>query len=186
MGFLDHYVKNHNLEPLPPKQVENLEKLEKVIKTKIEAQGSDFETCIKVSGPQVSDLAGRLSAEMKALKPFGWGKLFSALKFVYNIAFEVAQIVQDMSGCLVPPNTSDADREKILITAGQDLTWFVWTMVDPFDGKFKWVLFKKTIEKKLIRWLAGLGISSVLHLFRKGLSTSSVQTLGVGYIVKAV
>ena len=107
----------------------------------------------------------------------------NSFQFVTSISTEVYQIVDQIKGKVVPPGLSLAERLAAERKFGQDLVWFVWSAVEPIKG-FKWLPFKKTIEKRIVMWLAGMGLDTAKKFFNtnKEVSTFKAKDTTTGII----
>ena len=154
MSFIDHYLKEHDLDALPDDAKKNLDKIEKEIKAKINDNPTDstFEDVAKKYGPQIADIVGRFRQHWKADDKSVTGDL----RFIINIGVEVKQIVDQMKGDIVTEDMTPEQSQVATTDFGQSLVYFIWKTVDPLKGRLSWVPFKTTIEKKLVFWVAGM------------------------------
>lgn len=182
MSFLDNYLKNYKLEELSTGAKKLLTSLEAELEEKINKTDtpSKFEDVIKEFGAKIADLVERFANYWKTVKGLSFSSVGSTLRFVINIGVEVKQIVDDMTKHLVPANATDVEKKAIQSDFGKDLTFFVWKTVDPLKDKLNFIPFKATIEKKLVRWIAGMAIEFAYDLFtQKAMSANSsyLQTM---------
>ncbi len=167
MSFLDTYVKKYRLDKLGAKTKKNLDKIEKKLdaRTKKATGKLSFEEAIKDHANVIADLIERVS------KHFGGWKLsyknaLSSFRFVISIATEVYQIVEQIKSSIVSPGMNKQEADTAKMEFGKDLVWFVWMTVGPLDKTLTWVPFKRTIERKLVRWIAGMGLDAAMDLFQ--------------------
>jgi hypothetical protein len=183
MGFLDNYCKSHALPPLDDKVKQRLEQAEKKLDDLIPAKTLKFEEVIAEYHDHVIDLIGRVKAEFSNWK-FSWGNLWQTFRFVQGIVLEVVQIVDAISHKIVPPGT-DKDREKqIKVEFTTEFTYFIWMIVNPLGDYFNWLPFKKTLEKRIVLWLAGIGAHAAFdfvgNLFADKVAADKLVIMTVG------
>ena len=165
MSFLDHYVRKHRLGKVSDKKKKQLKQLEEELnKTTSKGKGATFSNAIKTRSADISDLIERVSLHFEGWK-LNWRNAFSSLKLVISISSEVYQIVDEIKDEIVPPNATKAEAEAVKQKFGQDLVWFIWMAVDPLERVLPWLPFKRTIEKLLVRWIAGMGIHAAMEMF---------------------
>lgn len=176
-GFLKHYVKKHRLDTMPEKHKKNIAKLEEKIAKHVEkAPGPlKFDDVLKEHGQKIADLVERLSDYIKDMPSLSFSGVISLFRFVYSISIEIFQIVKDVSGAVVDDSMTDEEQHDAKVTFGKELVYFVWLTVDPLGKRFNWIPFKKTIEKKLVMWLAGMALESAVDLFDAG----AVQSMAI-------
>ena len=183
MSFLDEYLDKHRLDKLPGETKKRLEDLQnKMEKDTQDAGDVDFKDCIKQYGPEILDLVDRVSAKIGDIKVGSIGDALDLFRFVKDIALEVSQIVNDISGCIIPDGLTPEEERAAKVSFGQDLTYFIWVTVGPLDSKYNWIPFKKKIEKKLVYWLSGQALEFVYDLFDKNpdITTQSVPVIKKG------
>ncbi len=179
MSFLDQYLNKHRLEKLPEKAKKKLAKLETHLASKINNNSTpkSFEDCIVRLGPRLGDLIERVSLHFDS---FEWSVsgVLAAFRFVNSISIEVFQIVEEIKDCVVTDGMSEAEQHKAKVDFGKDLVWFIWMTVDPLKGRLTWIPFKRTIEKKVVLWLAGMALESTVDLFNanEGVASFGVET----------
>ncbi len=161
MGFVNNYLDKHRLDKMPEKHKTNVENLEKKLVDK--AQGNngaiDFEKDVLVAyGPQIADLVERAS------KALHGGFSFSQFRVVINIAVEVYQLVDQMADKVIPPGYTGIKAHEAKVEFGKDLTYFIWKTIDPVGNYVNWLPFKKSIERGLVRWLAGYALDAALDM----------------------
>jgi len=184
MSFLDHYLTKHRLDEMPGKIKDNLSKLESNLKKYTEKSKGDltFEDAIKEYGPQISDLVERVSNYIENRPPITLGNVWGIFRFVQSIAIEVYQIVEAMKDAIVDDSMSPEEQHRIKVEFGTEFVYFVWMTVDPLKDKFTWIPFKKSIEKKIVKWLAGMALESTVDFFAaQGMSAFSSK----GWILDA-
>ena len=159
MGFIDAYLDKHRLDKMPGRIKEKLDDLEAKINEKTK-QDSSLEYCMTHYGPEISDLIERVAAGIKE-----YDGIIDLLRFVSTIGFEVYQIIDRISDCVIPDGLTPEEEKPLKIELVADLTYFVWATIDPFGGKLGWVPFKKTIEKKVVMWLAKMAAQFAYDYF---------------------
>lgn len=167
MSFLNNYLYKYKLESMPQKHKENIAKLEQKLHDHVaKAKGVlSFEDCLKEYGFQIADLVKRLSDHFANLGGWGFSSVIQSFRFIYNIAIEVYQIVENMSSCIIDNTMNEQEKRTAKIKFGKELVYFIWNVVDPIKGMLNWIPFKKSLEKKLVMWLAGMALESVVDLF---------------------
>lgn len=156
---------------MPEKHQKNLEKIEKKIAETVE-NPAKFEDALKKYGPEISDLVERASY---ALKDISFS--FQKLRVVISIGIEVYQLVDNMSDCIVSEAMTKEQQKAVKMELGKDLTYFIWMTVDPIAGYVRWLPFKKTIEKWLVRWLASYAMETAMDMLEaRGISTFAVKS----------
>ncbi len=171
MGFLEHYVDKHRLDTMPQKHKNNINKLEKSLSKRI-PDSANFDEVLQKYGPQISDLVERVA------KAFGDGFSFSDFRVVINIGVEVYQLVNQISDQIVSPGMSPEEQHEARVEFGKDLTYLIWMTVDPLKKYFNWLPFKKTIERKLVKWLAGYALDAAMDIITA--NTSQVNAMAAG------
>ena len=96
------------------------------------------------------------------------------------------QIVNEMRDRVVPAGVTGDAAWEVQRAFGQDLTYFVWKAVGPFDKKYNWIPFKKTIEKKLVKWLAGMGLEAARKLFSANKEVASFSSNNIPGFMRAL
>lgn len=192
MSFLDTYVKKYRLDKLDTKTKKNVHKLEK----KLDdwqyfplGKGLSFEDVIKDHANFIADLIERVSEQFG-----GWTRwklsfkqIWSSFRFVISIATEVYQIVEKIKSSLVFDTVSEAEGNVLKRKFGQDLVWFIWTAVGPMNKTLTWLPFRKTIEKMIVRWIAGMGLDAAKDLFQANKEiTSFAMNTDTPPILKAI
>ncbi len=174
MSFIDVYMKKHRVGKITNANKKNIKKLEDKLSsiTKQSKLGLSFLDTIRQHGGQLGDLIERIQQHFDEWK-FTWKNTFSAFQFVYSIATEVYQIVDTMHDEIVPTGATPEEAKEIKRTFGKNLVYFVWKTIDPLGKAFRWIPFKKTIEKKLVLWLAGLGLDAAQNLFKANKEVAS-------------
>lgn len=160
MGFLKNYLDKHRLEVMPDKHQKNLDNLEKKLEEKAKGKKS-FEDALKDYGPEIAGLVERASNAFSNIS-------FSFQKFrvVIGIGVEVYQLVDKMSDSILSDSMTVVEKESAKLDFGKDLTYFIWMTIDPLKGYFKWVPFKKSIEKLIVKWLAGYALETAADLLK--------------------
>lgn len=188
MSFLDHYLKKHRLEKMPEKHKRNIEKIERQLEYITQGGQLTFEDCIKQYGSDIADLVERVSNYISEFDDWSFSYVVSTFRFVYNIAIEVYQIVHHMSGCVITDDMSDQEQHDAIVSFGRELVYFIWKTVDPLGGRFTWIPFKQTIEKKIVMWLASMSLESAIDLFQAANlhEISIMDVTGKQSIIKAL
>jgi len=161
MSFVDNYLDKHRLDTMSEKHKKNVSKLEKKLKDKAKGNNGtlDFEEDIlKKYGPQIADLVERASQALHG------GFSFDKFRVVISIGIEVYQLVDQMADKVIPPGLSKDKQQEAKIEFGKDLTYFIWMTIDPLANYLNWLPFKKAIERRLVRWLAGYALDTALDM----------------------
>lgn len=184
MSFLDKYSQNHRLEKINSKTKKNLVDLEKKLDRSINGERS-FEDALKDHSDTLADLIQRVGEHFDGWK-ITWATAISSFRFVISIATEVYQIVEAMKAEIVTPNMSEEESAARRTQFSKDLVWFVWSAVGPLDKTFKWVPFKKTIEKRLVMWIAGMGLNAARNFFNANKEVDTFAVKGTGSHLKVI
>ncbi len=158
MSFIDHYLKEKNLDPLAPDIKKKLKKLEKEIRSKVDNNptASTFEDVAKKYGPQIADIVGRFSAKWKSVDGWSISSVAGIVRFVINIGVEVQQLVELMEDDIVGKDMTPSEAKAAKVDFAKSLVWFIWKTVDPLKGRFNWIPLKATIERKLVNWVSDM------------------------------
>lgn len=179
MSFLDNYLDKYRLSNISEKVKKNLDKLEGELAKKIDANPTDakFEDEVKKFGPQIADIVSKFAEHFKNKPGWSVSTAFGSFKFVLNIGVEVFQIVEGMKSAIVTDDMPEEEQHAAKVDFGKDLIFFIWMSVDPLAGRLSWIPFKKTIEKKLVYWVAGMALDFTVDLFaaNAGVETFSVK-----------
>ena len=126
MSFLDTYVKKYRLDKMDKKKKANLKKLEeKLDKTTKQAPcGGSFSDVVKDCGEQIGDLIERVSQHFDDWK-FSWRTAISSMQFVYSIAIEVYQIIEEMRSFIVTPGMSKEQEWEAQRQFGRELIYWL-------------------------------------------------------------
>lgn len=187
MSFIDSYLKN----PLPvmsDKHKKSIQKLEDKLTAFVEKSKGplSFEDCLTKFGPQIADLVERVSAGIKGKNVLSFSGIVGLFKFVTTISIEVYQIVEIMAGCVTDDTMTKEQKHAAKVAFGKQLVYFVWKTIDPMKNTLNWVPFKKTIEKQLIFWLAGMGLEATVDLMAAN-APQGVTTMEANFtIMKAI
>ena len=158
MAFIDTYIAKYRTI-ITPNQEQNLRKLEKKLDSTIQnSHGTNFNSFLQKYGEQINDLLGRAHKYFETWK-FSWKNLLSAFSFVSSISLEVYQIVRDLEVF----NSSESWEKKEEFA--KELIYFIWKAIGPLDKFLSWVPFRQIIEKKLVIWLATMGLEAAHKLF---------------------
>lgn len=178
MSFLSTYVKKHRLNKMGDRIKNNLNKLEDRLSkvTDRVKSGVSFLDASKDHAHEIADLIERVNKHFDNWD-FTLRNLFRSFRFVVSISTEIFQIVEKMSDSIVSSDMTKVEREKAKMEFGRNLVWYVWTIIGPLDGKFRWIPFKKTIEKIVVDWLARVGIDAARDLFEA--NNKDVSSFGV-------
>jgi len=190
MSFIDHYLKEHNLDALPDDTKKNLDKLEKEIKAKIDDNPTDstFEDVTKKYGPQIADIVGRFRDHWGRVTIDGWSvsTVTGTLRFVINVGVEVKQLVDQMEEDIVTDDMTPEEAKEATTDFGQSLVYFIWKTVDPLKDRLSWVPLKKTVEKKLVFWVAGMAFDFAGDLINRHFGAMSAEGQEAGIAVKVL
>lgn len=182
MSFLDEYLSSSDKLTAVSDKVKNaLKDLEHKISNQTNESGGDFNECVKEFGPQLADLADRLKTKISSLSIKSFSDAWNIIKFAKNLGFEVYQITDNVKDCVFK-DTPDSEKEAKELEFGKDLAYFVWLSVNPLNGKLTWLPFKTTLEKKLVRWIAGMAIELARDVLNKTVNKSETNS----DIVKAI
>lgn len=187
MSFIDTYMKKHRIGDISSSVRKNLAKLEKVLDsvTKKAKKGLSFLDAIKDYGDEIGDLIERVQQHFDGWK-FTLTGAFSSFRFVYSIAIEVYQIIDAMKDEIVPDGLTGEQAWQAKRVFGKNLIFFIWKTVGPLDKRFNWIPFKKTIEKKLVLWLAGMGMDTARSMFKANKEVSSFADNNKAVSMKAL
>lgn len=192
MSFIDTYIEKNRIGDITSTTRKNLDKLEDQLDTitKNSKAGLSFLDAIKDYGGEIGDLVERVQQNFNlASRPvwkFSLSNIFSNFRFVYSIAIEVYQIIVAMEDKIVPDGLTGEKAWKAKREFGKNLIYFIWKAVDPLGKSFNWVPFKKTIEKNIVMWLAGMGIDTALSLFEANKEISSFVVNNKAVSMKAL
>lgn len=178
MGFLNTYLKKYRLDEMPEKHKEHLEKLEKEIAEKSFSSNADFEECIKKFGPALADLIDRAAAGLKDVKVS-----LSTLRWIINIGIETHQLVEQMVDFVVDDEMTPAEAREAKIEFGKELTYFIWKAIDPLAKYLYWLPFRQTLEREIVKWMAGLVMEATVDLLA---AQRDVKTFADGGVVVAM
>ena len=187
MSFIDTYMKKHRIGDITSATRKNLAKLEEQLNkvTKKAKGGLSFLDAIKNYGDEIGDLIERVQQHFDGWK-FTISGGFASFRFVYSIAIEVYQILESMKDEIVPDGLTGEKAWDSKRSFGKQLIYFIWKIVGPFDKKFNWVPFKKTIEKKLVMWLGGMGMDAARNMFKANKEVSSFAANNKAVSMKAL
>jgi len=186
MSYLEKYLEKHRLDRLSKKQKKKLENLESKLDATTQKQtGLNFEDIIKEHAEKIIDLVERLELYFQGWE-FSLGNMYEAVRFVYSIAMEVSQIVNEIEKDLKLDGLSSEEAYKVKVEFGTELTVFVWNLWDPLKDVAGWLPFRKTLEEMVIRWLAEMAIKAALDFLgaNKTVGAMSVGKKGNKNIVK--
>lgn len=174
MSFIDTYIKKNRIGNITSSTRKYLVKLEEKldIVTKKAKNGLSFLDSIKGYGEEIGDLIERVQQHFDGWK-FTLGNAMGSFRFVSSIAIEVYQIVDAMKDEIVPDGVTGEPAWQAKRSFGKNLIFFIWKTVGPLDKRFNWIPFKKSIEKKLVLWLAGMGMDTARGLFKANKEVSS-------------
>ncbi len=176
MSFIDTYLTKYKLDSLPQSVKETLNKVEQTLNDKANAitdGEAKFNECLKQYGPDIASVTERVSEKFKGISVKSVSDAISLLRFISSIGFEVYQIVDHLSACALPDSLSEESKKSAKIDFGVELTYFVWVTVSPLEGKLSWIPFKKTIERKVVRWLSKTSIQFAYDYFNRPPQSSS-------------
>lgn len=185
MSFIDTYIEKHQIGPISISKQKYLNLLEQDLNVALENQkGLTFSQIINKHVRDIYDLINKIRKEFYAKKWKSWAGILSTLQFIYSIALEVYQIVENIAGDIVPPGTPKAEQGKVKLNFAKELIYFIWQIIGPFDKAFNWIPFKKTIERKLVMWFAGMAIEAAHKFFK--VNPGGIKTFAIGTIIKAI
>ncbi len=187
MSFIDTYMKKHRIGDISSATRNYLAKLEEKLDTvtKKAKKGLSFLDSIKDYGDEIGDLIERVQQHFDGWK-FTFSEAFSSFRFVYSIAIEVYQIIDAMKDGVVPDGLTGEKAWQAKRAFGQNLIFFIWKTVGPLDKRFNWMPFKKTIEKRLVLWIAGMGMDSARSMFKANKEVSSFASNNKAVFIKAL
>lgn len=166
-SFIDKYLDKNRLSAISDKAKETLARLEQEVQDNMSVNGGDYEECVKQFGPQLADLAQRLSEKLKTFSIKSISDAIEAIKFAKNLGFEIYQIVDSVKDCVMPTPLPAEEAKQRQVSFGKDLAYFVWMTADPLAGRLGWIPFKKTLEMRLVKWIAGMAIELAYDVFEK-------------------
>lgn len=187
MSFIDTYMKKYRIGDISKGTKTNLEKIEKQLDkvTKKAKSGLSFLDAVKEYGDEIADLIERVQQHFDGWK-YSFTNLLSSFRFVYSIAMEVYQIVDAMQDEVVPDGLTGEKAWEAKKKFAQELVYFIWKTVGILDKRFRWIPFKKTIEKKLVLWLSGMGMDAARNMFKANKEVSSFSVNNKAVFVKAI
>lgn len=159
MGFLNEYLDNNRLDPVSKKVNKQLEALEEQLKEKSTVEASEFDEALKKYGPQILDLVHRAA---KAFKNVSFS--FAKLKIISKLAVEVYQLVDTIQDVIITSEMTDQEKDEAKISFGRDLIYFIYLTINPLKNRLRWLPFKKMLEKKVVLWLAEMGLESAMKV----------------------
>ncbi|KKM14855.1 hypothetical protein LCGC14_1701940 [marine sediment metagenome] len=171
MGFLTEYLQNNRLDPVSSKVSKNLEALE--AKLQEQSKTGEFDKAIQKYGPEILALVQRAS---KAFAKMSFS--LSKLKVIAQLGTEVYQLVDKIQDIIITENMTEEEKEAAKVAFGTDLIYFIYLTINPLKGKFTWLPFKKSIEKKVVLWLAEMGMESAMKLF-DSIGSKVVESMSV-------
>ena len=121
---------------------------------------SECEGIVKKYAPEILELVQRASVAFKEMS-FS----FSKLKVITKLGTEVYQLVDAMQDAIVKPEMTEEQKATAKVSFGKDLVYFIYLTINPLKSRFRWLPFKKTIERKLVLWLAEMGLETAMKLF---------------------
>ncbi len=187
MSFIDTYMKKHRIGDISSGVRKSLDKLEKKLDsvTKKAKKGLSFLGAVKDYGEEIGDLIERVQQHFDGWE-FTLSGAFGSFRFVYSIAIEVYQIVDAMKDEIVPDGLTGEAAWQAKRNFGKNLIFFIWKTVGPLDQRFNWIPFKKTIEKRIVLWLAGMGMDTARSMFKANKEVSSFSANNKAVSVKAL
>ena len=187
MSFIDTYIKKNRIGDISSSVRKNLAKLEKKLDTvtKKAKKGLSFLDSIKGYGEEIGDLIERVQQHFDGWK-FTFSNAMGSFRLVSSMAIEVYQIIDTMKDEIVPDGVTGEPAWQAKRSFGKNLIFFIWKTVGPLDKRFNWIPFKKTIEKKLVLWLAGMGMDTARGLFKANKEVSSFSANNKAVFMKAL
>lgn len=188
MSFLQNYVTKYRLDDLSSSTIERLKEVEDTIKFEIEKYTGDpegvFENCLKQHGDNISDLIERIATTVNFSNLKTWKDYLGTSRHIWSIAVEVHQVVEQMGECAIKPDATPQEKKASKALFGTELVYFVWVTVDPLSKKFRWLPFKKTIEKIIVKWIARKALQSVFEMFNA--NVMSLQTMSSDTFIRGL
>lgn len=166
MSFIDSYLKNP-LDQLPQSAKNILSNLENTMAQIVDDSKTSysFDDIVSKIGPQVADLIQRFKDYFTSLPSFSLKSLGDIFRFVMNISTEVHQIMASVDSLIISNDMTDQQKHDAKVLFGQNLVYFIWVTVDPLKDKLNWLPFKKTVEKKVVFWIANMALQHAVDLF---------------------
>jgi len=166
MSYLQEYLKNHALDDIPSDVAENLVKFEEIVRDEIKSENSTnvFDAVITERGDEILDIVKRLSAHFKDWNVSLHG-IWQTFQFVLDVGFEVYQIVLDIITDLVGSDATDEEKDQAIVEVAKSIVYMIWCAINPLAGYLRFIPFKKTIEKLVVKWLTGLIAGFAVDLF---------------------
>ncbi len=187
MSFIDTYMKKNRIGDITSGARKKLDKLEEKLNTitKKARKGLSFLDTVKEYGDEIGDLIERVQQHFDGRELTLKGA-FPGFGFVYSIAIEVYQIIDAMKDNIVPDGLTGEAAWDAKRNFGVQLIHFIWKTVGPLDKRFNWIPFKKTIEKKIVFWLAGMGMDAARNMFKANKETSNFAVNNKAVSMKAL
>lgn len=164
MSFLQNYIDHFSLDPLSPGNQKNLQNLENELNEITKSQNLSFEDVLKEYQPQIMDLIDRLHTKLATWK-FSWSGIFDSFQFVKSISLEVVQMVNGIESKIIDPVATQEENKQKKISFSVQTACFIWAIVNPIGKYCNWIPFKKTIEKKLVNWIASMSVKAAFNFF---------------------
>lgn len=160
-NFLDVYLNKYKLTDVSSVVQKHIEELEKSLHDMYltAPDSKKFDDVAKAHVVDLVDLTERVKQHLSKWH-FSWTNVWGSLKFVLNISNEVSQIVNSLYTETAGKDYSTAKQ----LAFGQDLVWFVWSTINPLKDKYTWIPFKKTIEHKVVRNVAKIGLQAAFDI----------------------
>ena len=182
MSFLDKYLGDNKLKEISGGALTRLQDLEEKLRLESDEEGKDFDECVKLFGPRLVDIATRLGERVRGISVKSIQDALSLIQFAAHIGFEIYQVTNDVKDCVIPEGLSEAESLARQIDFSKDLAYFVWLTADPLAGKLSWIPFKKTLEEKLVRFVAGAAAKLAIDLLKKKDSSVAKASHGSTFI----
>lgn len=177
MSFLDKYLEENNLPPLPNNIKDRLEEIEEKLKNMFPDQ-DQFTDAIRECYPKIVEIVERTKKEFEGWKLTA-GNVVSAFRFVISMANDVSEIVQELSSKIVPPGATPEEAHNRKIQFGKELTWFTYSMWNPKLIKWLPESVEAWVERKVIYWLSGMAIDWALDYFGSGQAQAKIERLSL-------
>lgn len=185
MSFISRYIKDNKLDQIDDYILDRLKDIEKQVELRdiaLVSTGKSFEDLMQGQLDKIVDLLQRFREHFKNWN-FSINGVASSFKFVFNLATEIYQIVEQTFSEVVNDNMSENEKKKAKFEFGKELIWFFWRVIGPLDNRLKWIPFKKYLEKKVVLWLGGLGLQAAFDLF--AVQKSGVTAFSTNSYIKA-
>lgn len=176
MSFLDEYLNDNNLPPLPDHIKERLDEIEKKINDLFPSGNDQYANLIKEYYPKIVEIVDKIKNEFKDWE-MSAGNVVSAFRFIITISNEISEIVNEFVEKVIPVGTPAEEAHQIKIELGRELTWFAYCLWNPRIIKHLPEVVETWIEKRIIYWLSGMVVDWALDYFGSGQAQAKIQRL---------